>query len=85
MVAENRHKENEIFGTLREHLPSKEFNYLLEWAAISRSITGNSVKTCILRAIASKAKRTNQSIEDVLKRIIGSRSIESIIPTPSSS
>lgn len=80
MVAENRHKETRIFSNLREHLPIEEFNRLLEWSFASSSITGNSQKTCILRAIVTKAKRNNQSIEEVLEKIIETKSIESILP-----
>ena len=80
MVAENRDKEASIFSNLREHLLTEELNRLLEWAAASSFITGNSQKTCVLRAIATKAKRSNQSIEEVLEKIVEAKSVESILP-----
>lgn len=80
MVAENRHKEISIFNNLRQELTTEEFERLLEWATIVSSITGNSRKNCILRAIATKAKRSNHSIEEVLEKIIEAKSVESILP-----
>jgi len=75
MVVENRNKEINIWDDLRRKLPTEEFERLLEWATISSSITGNSRKTCILRAIATKAKGSNQSIEEVLGKIIKAKSV----------
>lgn len=80
IVTENRHREASIFNNLREHLPTEELNRLLEWSLASSSITGNSQKTCILRAITTKAKRSNKSIEEVLEKIIEAKSVESILP-----
>lgn len=80
MVAENRHKEINIWYDLQQKLPTEELEQLLEWATISSSITSDSQKTCILRAIATKAKRSNQSIEEVLEKIIKAESVESILP-----
>lgn len=80
MVVENRHKKISIWDELRQNLPREEFERLLEWTTISSSITGDSRKTCILRAIATKAKRSNQSIEEVLEKIIKAKSVESIFP-----
>lgn len=80
MVAENRHKETIIWNVLRQKLPTEEFERLSEWATASSLITGNSQRTCILRAIATRAKRSNQSIEEVLEKIIEAKSVESILP-----
>lgn len=81
MVAKNQHKEINIWYDLRQKLPTEEFDRIMEWATISSSITSDSRKTCILRAIVTKAKRNNQSIEEVLEKIIKAKSVESIFPS----
>ena len=83
MVTENRQKEDNIFNSLRQKLPLEKFERLLKWATASRSFTGNYLRTCILRAIATKAKRSNQSIDKVLKDIIETKSVECILPLES--
>jgi hypothetical protein len=80
MVAENRQKEINIFSNLRKYLPIEEVDRLLKWAEASSLITGTSPRTCILRAIATKAKRSNLSIEEVLEKIIEAKSVELILP-----
>jgi hypothetical protein len=83
MVTENRKKEVSIANDLRQKLPPKEFMRLLEWANESSFVTGSSGETCILRAIATKAKRSSQSIKEVLEKIIETKSIEYILPLES--
>jgi len=80
MVTENRQKEAGIFESIRQKLPSEEFERLSRWATASSLITGNSRKTCILRAVATKAKRNKQSIEEVVEKIIETKSVEYILP-----
>lgn len=80
MVDENRDKADRIFSDLREKLLSEEFEKLLDWASTSSSVSGSSRNPCILRVIAAKAKRSNQTIEEVLKKIIETRSVEYILP-----
>ena len=80
IVAENRHQETHIFNTLVEKFPKEEYERILEWANILSSITHDSIKTCMLRAIATRAKRSNQSITEVLEEIVENKSVEHILP-----
>ena len=79
-VDEKRSMEVDIFNTFQHELPTEEFNSLLEWAALSASITGNSEATCILRAIITKALRLNQSIEEVVEKVIKTEAVDFILP-----
>jgi hypothetical protein len=81
IVAENRRKEISIYRNLWQKLPPEEFGRLMEWATKSSWVTDSYVNTCILRAIATKAKISNQTIEKVLEKIIETKSIEYILPS----
>jgi len=80
MVTENRRKAIGIYRSLRQELPPEEFGRLMEWATKSSWVTDSYVNKCILRAIASKAKRCDQSIEQVLEDIIKAKSVKCILP-----
>ncbi|KPJ56858.1 hypothetical protein AMJ49_03535 [Parcubacteria bacterium DG_74_2] len=80
MVAKNRPKEINIYNNLRQNLPSAEFERLLDWADVSSFITKNSRKTCILRAIATRAIRSKQDIEAVFEKIMNDKSVNYILP-----
>jgi NAD-dependent SIR2 family protein deacetylase len=80
MVKERISEKGRIFNTLKQGLPPKEFNDLLEWADFSRAVTGNLRATCVLRSLASKALRTQKSIDEVIKQIISEKSAKSILP-----
>ncbi len=79
-VAGNKNREGNIFEALKNSLSQPEFQRLLEMASFSAHITNNSAATCVLRFIATKALRTNLTIDGVLRRIIVDKSVHFIIP-----
>ena len=81
MVRKHRTEEMSIFHTLEQKLPRREFDLLLEWADVSSSISGDSAATCILRALATKARRTKKSIAEIVEEVTAEQSISSILPT----
>lgn len=80
MIARERSKEAYIFNRLKEALPLEDLKYLLEWADLAASITGNSRLTCILRDIVTKALRRQVSIEEIVKQILQTKSVDVILP-----
>jgi hypothetical protein len=81
MVAKNQKKRDIISNELREKLPQEELERLMNWATKSSSKNGSNVNTCILRLIATKAKRNSQSIEEVLKNTIEAKSVKCLLPS----
>ncbi len=68
-----------IFHILEEKLPPTEFRRLLEWATHSAFVTGDSRSVCVLRAMATKALRRKITIEEVLMRVLKTRSVDYIL------
>lgn len=77
-VEENRHRQTEIFKQLKEVLPSDQFAELLEHTEFMITLFGETISGQTVRALATKAVRTDQTIDDVLKEVIKSRSVDSI-------
>jgi hypothetical protein len=78
-VAENRYRQDEIFIQLKESLLSDQFAELLEYTECA-TLIGETVPGQVVRALATKAVRTNQTIDDVLKEVILSKTVDSIFP-----
>jgi hypothetical protein len=81
MIVENQEEYSDVLFKLKEVLPKEEFDRLVEWAIVVGEITGNSRLTCVLRAVVTKAKRSNQGIEEVIQKITEDKSVESILPS----
>lgn len=80
LVAKNRKQKEGIYRSLRQNLPEEEFKRIIEWARVSSSLTGDPIRTCILRAIATRAMRSKQDITSVLDKILQDKSVECILP-----
>jgi len=80
IAAGDRFREGTIFDVLKNNLPQQEFQRLLEMARFSSRITNNKAATCVLRFIATKALRTNSTIDAVLQKILNDKSVNFIIP-----
>lgn len=80
MVLEKQLRYSNIFIRLEEHLSYEEFERLAEWAATVSSMVKDSQLNCILRALVTKAQRSNQSVEEVFDKIVEDKSVKSILP-----
>lgn len=79
LVQANKDSAVDIRDRLWEALPSHEVEDLNDAAEISADVTDSSESVAILRFIASKAKRSNQGIGEVIYEITESRSVDSIL------
>ena len=80
MVLEKQPRYSNILIRLEEHLSYEEFERLAEWTATVSSMIKDSQSNCILRALATKAQRSNQSVEEVFDKIVEDKSVKSILP-----
>ncbi len=80
LVAEKKFQENFFSLTLENELPDKELNRLLFWASEAAALTCNFPNTCILRALATKALRSKQTIEKVIEEMVKIKSVSIILP-----
>lgn len=80
MVAAEEGRGKEIFLAVKNGLPVRELQTLLSWADYSKLVTDelNYFKPC-LRALATKACRTGQSIDEVLAGLLERRSVDLIL------
>jgi len=79
-VAENRGKAEKIYFAIKTELPPEEIDELDDWVQDVSSITGNSTAVCVLRGVATKAFRLGIGIDDVVKKIIETKSVNLILP-----
>lgn len=88
VVIAKQHEIPVILTTLGTQLPQKQYQRLLDWANFV-STMGKTMgadfgptQICILRALATKAMRSQTDIEEVVAMLIKTKSVSSIIPTP---
>ncbi len=67
-----------ILRILRENLPEDELQRIEKWANYSGFLVSQSKERCILRAIAAKAERTDESFNRVLREVVEQESTEII-------
>ncbi|MFH1978987.1 MAG: hypothetical protein ABII97_01190 [Patescibacteria group bacterium] len=79
-VAENRDRVEEIYSTIKDKLPLEEIDELDDWARLVSSITGNSIAVCVLRGVATKSLRLGIGIDNVVEKIIETKSVNLILP-----
>lgn len=80
MVVQRESDGLAIFGDLMINLPAEDWNRLLAWAGQAASITRNTVPTCILRAVVTKALRLKVTIDEVMRQLCQKKSVEMILP-----
>jgi len=80
MVTKNKAGAKKIYLLLETELPFEEIENLNDWAQGASLITGDSMTVCILRAVITKALRLSVDIDEVIKRIIGAKSVDLILP-----
>jgi len=80
VVVHEEEKADGIFVELQQKLPDKELNRLGEWIDIVSPMTGNSKAICVLRALATRAVRSDTNVDDIKGRILQDQSVDSILP-----
>ena len=76
-------KESEGFSVweiLKEELPKEELLRLIEWAEFSAFAARDIEENCMIRAVVTKALRTNKEIENVIGEILFKKSVSPILP-----
>jgi hypothetical protein len=79
MVAEEKGRAESVLESIENNLVQDELEDLLEWAKFSSSITGDTEAVCVVRAIATKAKRINKTFQKILDEVVTSKSAENIL------
>ncbi len=79
LVKVNKDDATSIRDRVREALPRDQVEDLNDAAEISAEVTGSSESIAVLRFIASKAMRSNQTIEEVINEITESHSVDYIL------
>ncbi len=79
LVKAHKDSAEVVRNRLVEALPPDEAEKLYNAATISAGIMDSIVSVAVLRFIASKAFRSNQSLEEVTREIVESRSVSCIL------
>ena len=81
LVKKNRKEAKTFWKIFEDNMPEDEMERINEWAEeISFLPIARSKEISLLRAIATRALRANQSIEDIMKEAVESKSADLILP-----
>lgn len=80
LVRENANRGDELLRSLLDSLPNQELLRLREWISDIQEFTADSDATCLLRALATQAKCTSLSIDEVIQQVVSTQSVDSILP-----
>lgn len=79
-VEQKRSEGFNVWEILKEELPKEELLRLIEWAEFSAFAIRDIEEKCMIRAVVTKALRTNNEIENVIGEILSKKSVSSILP-----
>ncbi len=79
LVTANTDKAANIYRSLQVGLPPEQVDDLEELAELGAQVAGCSDSIAILRLVASKALRTNQKVEEVVRTVTSGDSLNYLI------
>jgi hypothetical protein len=80
MVRENEYRAIDLLSIFLDNLPILEFARLLERFKAIQEIVADSNETCLLRALAVRAKCVDLTIDKVMEQVIEAQSVDIILP-----